>query len=490
MTSVLKAGRFLPALAAAALLASASTAFAVDADRQYLRDKISFRYVDQPNNVAQAPEVLDNIGIFQGTESGGFWSSNSVPRLKGVVRALLKESGKGGDGNLQYVAARILKVLDKPVIIILINDKGPALTAAAFRQWDACDDGSGNAWPCASNMATSDDARAECARSLGRAVPARRDAWAGQMSLGETSFAGDLGWATSTFIHELVHTQDRSDGRAHMFWVSGQSYRYGADGTHYHVEAVPNLAMTYKEGIANTMRLVVNEARRQEMFRWFANNDVVLVEQALVPPGTGPGALPCTAVTAPSADVWLYQQLKAAGAHEVTANPNPNPGYAAFKIRDIPPRFIVHNEYILALTFSEYARHLGLAKFMAALKTNDATLFRVSTSPVAQLYNTLCFAGLNGRPLASVVGVNEAGPKPYLIPLAYADYFTGYKAQSKADFAAIFEGMLRQEWVDLYWDGYKDNVRSTVPIDATHQPKFENLTDISIALGVNQSEPE
>jgi hypothetical protein len=50
--------------------------------------------------------------------------------------------------------------------------------------------------------------------------------------------------------------------------------------------------------------------------------------------------------------------------------------------------------------------------------------------------------------------------------------------------------MLRSEWVDLYWDGYKDLVRRAVPIDATHAPAFGNLTDISIALGVNTSQAE
>jgi hypothetical protein len=88
------------------------------------------------------------------------------------------------------------------------------------------------------------------------------------------------------------------------------------------------------------------------------------------------------------------------------------------------------------------------------------------------------------------MGVNEAGPKPYLIPLAYADYFTAYTSRTKDDYAGIFENMLPREWVDLYWDGYKDAVRGAAPIDAAHQPQFGVLTDISIALGVNQSTPE
>ena len=144
----------------------------------------------------------------------------------------------------------------------------------------------------------------------------------------------------------------------------------------------------------------------------------------------------------------------------------------------------------LALTFSEYARHMGLTRFMDALRANDATLFRVSTSPVAQLYNTLCFAGLNGRSLQSVVGVNEAGPKPYLIPLAYADYFTGYKSKTKADYASIFEDMLRPEWLDLYWDGYKDEVRAAVPIGGSKKMEFGDLTTIAITLGVNSSDAQ
>ena len=161
------------------LLATATSAFAADTDQKYLRNKISFRYVDQPNNLAVAPEILDNIGITQGTERGTFWASSQVPKLQGMVRALLREPGKGGDSNLQYVPARIIGVLDKPVVILLINDTAAALTSAAFSQWEACDDGAGHAWPCAYNMATMDDSRAECAKSLGKAAPARRDAWGG-----------------------------------------------------------------------------------------------------------------------------------------------------------------------------------------------------------------------------------------------------------------------------------------------------------------------
>ena len=84
------------------------------------------------------------------------------------------------------------------------------------------------------------------------------------MTLGQAAFnGGTAGSATGTFIHELVRTQDRSDRREHMFTISRSSHSYGADGTHYDVEAVPNLAATYQEGIANAVMMTVDGAARR-----------------------------------------------------------------------------------------------------------------------------------------------------------------------------------------------------------------------------------
>jgi len=482
----------LVSLFTAACFGAARPASADDADRTYLLGKLVFYYVDTPNQTTVPPLILDNGAIARGTESGLFWTSPKVPGLQRLVRALVKPPSQGGDESLQSLAAWILKVLDKPVMLTLVNDVDAPLSAGAFTRWDACDDGHGRAWPCASNIATMDDWRATCARRNNEAPPARRDYWAGQMTLGQTVFTtGSGGNTLATFVHELVHTQDRSDRQDVRFWLSSRWYNYGADGKHYTVEAVPNLRATYQEGIANTMALTVDSEMRRKMFKWFADNDVVLVEKALAPRSVYLNDHPCaSAFEFPSQDIWLYDQLRVAGAHEVTSTPPMLAGYAEFQIRSIPPQFIVHNEYIISLTFSEYAWHMGLGKFLRAIKTNDAALFRTPASPIAKLYETLCTMGLEGRPLASVQNVNEAGPKPYLIPLAYADYFTGYQSRSKADYASIFENKLPQAWVDLYWDGYKDAVRSAAVLDTTHKPQFSHLTDIAIALGVTQSVPD
>jgi hypothetical protein len=483
-------------LVAALLLAAAAaaprSAAAGDVERTYLRQKLIFVYVDAPNNVTQFPLILNNADIASGTETGAFWTSTKVPGLQRLVRSLLQPPGKGGDDYLQMLASWIVRVLDKPVMLTLVNDVDAPLTQAAMTRWDACDDGSGHAWPCAQNQATLDDYRAQCAKMNNEKAPDRKDEWAGHMTLGQTVFSsGSGGNPLATFIHELVHTQDRSDRQDVRFWLSSKWYNYGSDGTHYDVEAVPNIRASYGEGIANTMALFIDSNTRKRMFDWFANDDAVMVEKVAVPQSVYLNNHPCTSIwNVPSQDIWLYNQLKTAGAHELVRSPNRFPSYAYFGIRDIPPRFIVHSEYIIAMTFSEYAWHLGIGKFLKALKSNDAVLFRQPDSPIAKLYETLCTMGLDGRPLSAVQNVNEAGPKPYLIPLAYADFFTGYQSKTKADYASIFENQLPQAWVDMYWDGYKDAVRAAAKFDASHKPTFDELTDIAIALGVNQSVPD
>lgn len=475
----------LLALAAVARTAAADQ----DADRLYLMSHLSFRYVANPNDLSSSPEILSNPIVGGGVENEVFWKNARLKGLQGLVRALFRKPGNGGDGNLQFVVSRVLRILDKPVLVTMVDDVTAPMNDTAMNQWDACSDKHGHAWPCASNASTQDDQREQCAQKLHTAVPGRRDAtWAGTMTLGQKDFdLGNAGSVIGTFVHELVHTQDRSDRREHMFYVSKTEYSYGADGTHFWVEAMPNLAATYQEGIANAVMLTVDSHQRDYFYNWFARNDAVLVEKSLIPPGTGSGEEPCwTVLTSPSPDIWLYNQLQAAHVKELAPG-NAPAGYASYRIRDLPPRFLAHNEIIFSLIFSEYARHMGLPKFLAALKANDATIFRVSTSPVAKLYNTLCTAGLDGRPLSSVTGVSETGPKPYMLPLAYADYFTSYKSQTKEQYAAMFEGMLPEAWVNLYWDDYMTEVRAAVPLTDTTPRRFDQLTDIAIALGVNSS---
>ncbi len=85
------------------------------------------------------------------------------------------------------------------------------------------------------------------------------------------------------------------------------------------------------------------------------------------------------------------------------------------------------------------------------------------------------------------------GPKRYLLPLAFVDYFTAYKtpANDRRAFAALFEDMLPQAWVDAYVTGYQAAVRAAAPAaGGTGRPTPGDLTDIALALGIQTSEPD
>ncbi|CAM1371886.1 hypothetical protein [Tenacibaculum xiamenense] len=464
-------------------------------NRSTLKDKLRFVYVANPNNSTSV--TLDNTAIHGGTETGSFWRNNNMRRGQALVRALLRDNANGGDRTLQYFAAKIVKIIDKPILVYLYDDVTNSITTAARNQWGMCPDNPGSpnakAWPCANNQSLADDFAQNIARCLGNPDPGRTDNnWGGYMHMGAHHMnANQVAWTKGTFIHELVHTQDISDNRMHMFWVNGSNFRYGLDGTHYGIEAVPNLAMTYKEGIANTITLLYDNAKATEMFTWFKDNEALLVEINPNPTNTGPGNVHrCLDVTHPSPDAWLYTQMRAAGHREVRTVNVPRGStnqYAIFRIRDVEPKFIIHNEYILALIFSEYARHISLGRFITALKRSNNQLFRVCASGIAVLFENMCNEGIPAGETLGSLSQSQSGVtiKKYLLPLAYADYFTGYRSQTKDDFKEIFENALPEGWIDLYWNTGKDTVRNAVPLNSISQG---NLTDIAIALGINQSD--
>ena len=467
--------------------------------RAYLKDKLRFYYVSDPNNTSLTPPLLDNAKIAVGTEIGTFWSSNVMDEAQALVRALLCPRENGGDETLQDYAAGIVKIIDKPVRVYLYNDVGISVSAKAEKDWKLCSDrlAVAHVWPCASNQSIADEWARQIAECLGDPLPDRQDnKWAGSIHMGAFHMnAYGTQWAKSTFIHEIVHTQDRSDNRAHLFWVKGTQFRYGNDQSHYLREAVPNLAMTYKEGIANTYTLLYDYKAGSERFDWFANHDTMLVEVNPYPTGSGSGAVhPCLSATTPSPDAWLYTQLQNAGVQQIgslktyftnASGVADSTIYGKFRVRDLPARFIVHNEFIIALIFAGYVDHVGISVYANALREANDRLFLVSASGIATLFEVLCKASLPmGETYSSLEVSSNALPKYYLLPLAYADYFTQYKTTTKSEFKELFEGMLPSQLVDLYWDGERMNVRSSVPFT---NPKYEDLTDIAIALGITQS---
>jgi hypothetical protein len=462
------------ALALAAWTLSPHVSATAD-DRQVLRERLEFWYVaDGTTTPRPAPEVLDNEGVSQGTESGAFWSNSGIGGLHGLVRSLLRAPGSGGDEQLQHYVRRTIDITpgSGKVRIVMFDDVSQPMTPAATvrANWGGCPQPNGTMWPCATHYDPG-------------------NAHTGAMWLGAQYFATTNRSKLGTFLHELIHTQDRTDGRPHLFTVGSTNYRYGADGSHYGVELIPNRAMTYKEGIANAIRLMYDQAASGRYMDLVANNDFLWVERAAPPAGSGIHP-----------DAWLHAQLTAAGISPDTVPESLRSrlradlvnNYDAYRIHNLPPRFVVHNEYILALIISTYTEYVDAVRFFNGLRSTNDALFMASGSGLAVLFETLCTAGLpDGTTLTDVSRASYAGQQSHMLPLAYADYFTGFRTSSKAEFQTLFENLLPQGWIDLYWDIHRPTARAAVTApSASHAASRNDLTSLAMALGLNQSQPD
>jgi hypothetical protein len=138
--------------------------------------------------------------------------------------------------------------------------------------------------------------------------------------------------------------------------------------------------------------------------------------------------------------------------------------------------------------------------FMFAVKeVNTAIVSNQQQDPVALIVNKMAL-GLTSRgdSLAAILSqLQTTGvlDSPYYValPLAYFDFFTGFAASSKNEFNALFNNEIDPTLLNIYWDYFKDRVRtvSIAPGSGSASDRqsriWNNLTDVSIQCGVNQS---
>lgn len=436
--------------------------------RQYLIKNLSFFYVETPNDTLKSYYILDNEEIAKedtATICGKFWKDLNMENAKALVRGLLGTPENGGDLTLQHYAKKVCQIQDKPVQIWLYND-ADSLNKFAMQAYNPCIDSEGYIWPCANSYEEDDK---------------EFDNWAGYMHLGSINmnYFGPA-WTKETFLHELMHTQDHSNIKAHIFrsYMTDKWFHYGSDEDHYVAEAVPSLTSAYKEGIANTISMLYDEKEAQQTFKWFANNDYLLVETTY----------DSTAATEIPAKAWLYHRIRqtmsddgdALSGKELSHDKIAN--YKGYKIQDLLPKFIIHNENIIALIFSRYVKYVNLDSFLDAVF--DVNLADPSVSPLSQIFKTLCEAGLpEDQTVYTVRKLPSDTPKPYLLPLAYADYLTGYTALDKQEFSEIFEEELPQPWIDLYWETAMEDLRYIIPLDK--ETTFDDLESVARALDIH-----
>ncbi|XLS29588.1 hypothetical protein ACJD0Z_01925 [Flavobacteriaceae bacterium M23B6Z8] len=462
--------------------------FSQSSDIETIKSLLSFTYFPDPTQDSRFG--ISNEKVSNNQLEGRFWTDSGIDELQNFVKAILLDGANGGDTTLQNYVAQVLRLNNRRILIYLWNDNASRTRSQyahankpCVSDYDRSASGVNNrVWPCANYLSVSDDPN-----------------WGGYVHVGQY-YGQDKGLQDlkATFIHEFMHTQDPVSALNNRFRVNNHLYRYGADGTHFFIEALPNKRAAYKEAVANVLSLMFNGAGMQRYLRWYANNGNLLVERE-----TPSGFFRVfRSIFGYSDNVWLYDQIKAEigpGTPDAIAN-----GYDAYPIRSLPARFIVHNETITALALAMTSLHVrDIDPFMYAVKkVNTSIVSNQERDPVALIVNKMAL-GLTSRgdsvsEIKNQLQSTGVQNQPYYIvlPLAYFDYFTGFSASSKSDFNALFNNQLDANLLDVYWDYFKDEVRtvSLTPIPnsggSTRSESsriWDNLTDVSIKCGVNQS---
>ncbi len=421
--------------------------------RTTLRDKLILRYVSNPNASSPSWETLNNTEIYNGTYNGAFWNSSNMAGARQLVKALISGSGNGGDARLQLLAAEIIKIRDKPTIVYLLNDKSISINNNAKSNYANCDDGNGKFWPCANSFEITSSRAGHL--FLGTFFLTDRN----PQNLPATEIKKER---YGTFLHELTHTQDNLEWRPHLHRIGTRWYSYGQDGTHYYTEILPDINATYSEAIANAFSMYYHTSYYDETFDWFARGGEMLVEH---PPS---GA-------SPAFTSW-YSTLNARGITPVRNSNQRGFIYSHYNMAQIPLDILMNNENILAVTLEACRKYGGTSKYMRALTASNNELWKVSAQPVAVMFRNLCEMGLPP-------GVNEedipnvtlpAGS--HVFPLALADFFSGYEAQSIDEFKSIFGNQAyMNNYIENYWTSYRASVQAAAPLQSEIGDMVENI---------------
>jgi hypothetical protein len=435
-------------------------------DRDYIAQKIRINYIPHPNT---APLEIIRIPVSRVTATTGFvfgtTSENGMDQCALFLKQLLQPVASGSNGQplLQQIIAGTMRITGDSIVMNIYNDVA-AFNNYAKTQYFGDTSVGDHVWPNAHR---------------GDVDPSATGAdHTGYIDVGEDYASGyGITEMRRTIVHEMMHTQDFSDVRYHMWG----RFRYGTDGDHYGFELIPNITDAFGEGIANSMVYLYSDISRRQVEQWFGNNDWCVIESTT----------PRLRTVAPSD--WLYTQVSStnppgAGGAPASARLR-SLGYKSYHLAQIPARWLLHNEQIMGMIGAEYARRVGKAKYIQAIRSGNGQMFRVSTSPHARWFEALSSAAIPDGLTMSSIRASSRAEMPYLFALALADYFTYYRANSAAEFRSMFENSLAEDWVDLYWTAGKEIVRRAAPITMTNgNPPVLNVNAqidlIARALGV------
>jgi hypothetical protein len=454
------------------LAALAPRPAAASTPRERIVDYVYFYYVGDPNNGSPRykPQQLAEADLLVGREASDFWQDPDIPGQQDLLRALTREPADADTRLFQELVADLLDVRGERIAVYLMDDAGHPLRDAgkvARDRYNASVDGSGKGvWPSAV-----DD----------RAASLTGARLAGAFSTGEVNLHSAKD-ARGTFLHELTHIQARSDARPHLFTVAGTDYSSGFGGIHYALQLLPDRSLAYDEGVAGAVGMYYEPERIDEAYEDFFKVRRVFTEKAA--PDRKKYSKASVVV-----DVWLYDQILASG---VVEDKSGDPRYAVFEMENLPGRFLLHNERLIALVVAESSRRtVGFRGLLQALYRTNLAVVEAGTGAnratsrltVEELAILLVALG------AQIAGsdtpdaaLSSGGPTDHLLPLAYLDYMTGRYAQSADDFGAIFKGQLAPDWLEAYWQAGRPLLDSVLPAASRISRSASDFDSIAAAF--------
>lgn len=413
---------------------------------QYLQSKINIYFINDPNTNSPAFRNIPSQTISSNTDGilFGRGGNNAMTQSARLLLSLFKDRAqRPGDGRLQDFVYQLIKLRDKPIDIIFLNDQLNSIDPAYMAQYGFLDTfrvgHNLHVWP---TTVTPNDPN-----------------MAGTILIGEKVLRGFNQLKQSKYILlDLISSVAIADYRQmHHFWNFYELIARG-DTLRYTFSLMDSRRKT-NQGICNAVRYAFDQEERNSAFRWF------LEKQSLVKWMPVPRDAQSNPIM--PAQYWLYDEMQAddllgrgrnlatppfsAAMARIYRQTHFNTGGPATINPEIH-KYVGRDEVVLGLLGEAAMRFLGIPQFYQALKYDNNRFFAAEPqNRLAILLENLCLSNLNGRSLRDL-RANPPAEKKYLLGIALFDFFSNYGSggEGREINRWMLGGTISQELIDVY----------------------------------------
>lgn len=464
---------------------------AFDTIKKYLR----IDFVHTPNSGLGYVLPLDELRNNQFTSR--HW--NNAPFCKKLMERLCLPAAGGGDERLQYYVSVVLSMTKERIRFHLVNDGTAAMTNATMNRYNICNDGNnpGRSWPCAQVLGRQSAFLDE------HCGPAPASRWGGEFSIGEfflSTYDANQNYVRGTIVHELVHTQDWTDLRFHVYRSSAGFLHYGRDETHFITEVLPSREYTFAEGLANSFSFNYENGVDSSIRTLLMGN----IFQVEIPPATPVAAATCGVTPTLSPDIFIFNQLIQQNIIPIdtisVGSGATATQYARFNTRDLTPSALFyHNEGVLATIIGKNLQYVSTNRFLAVFYAENMVRFFLNVlEPDAYtgILRTLARSAVPSsvsRDLRQMEELNVQPPNECMYPYALVDLLTYGRLQTEQDFKNIFGytftgfggAPVTASRVSDYWIRNYLRVKTQLLMDANGQ-MVQDADEIARRLGLRK----